>query len=131
MPEDARVQRKKMGQAVRAGLFKGLKDLDADARAAELKERLEAKGYEIAGRRRRPRRSRTRSVSATEGGGRQRHGPQANIIKGKRRRARRGQQAEAPATSRPPRRTGDEVDGEAEQAEAHRVSPLADLGGAE
>ena len=50
--EDARiVQLKKMGQAVRAGptLFKGLKDLDADARAAELKERLVAKGYEIAG----------------------------------------------------------------------------------
>ena len=50
--EDARiVQLKKMGQAVRAGptLFKGLKDLDADAKAAELKERLEAKGYEIAG----------------------------------------------------------------------------------
>ena len=40
-----------MGQAVRAGptLFKGLKDLDADAKAAELKERLVAKGYEIAG----------------------------------------------------------------------------------
>ena len=50
--EDARiVQLKKMGQAVRAGptLFKGLKDLDADAKAAELKERLVAKGYEIAG----------------------------------------------------------------------------------
>ena len=50
--EDSRiVQLKKMGQAVRAGptLFKGLKDLDADARAAELKERLVAKGYEIAG----------------------------------------------------------------------------------
>ena len=50
--EDARiVQLKKMGQAVRAGptLFKGLKDLDADAKAAELKSRLEAKGYEIAG----------------------------------------------------------------------------------
>ena len=50
--EDARiVQLKKMGQAVRAGptLFKGLKDLDADAKAAELKERLEAKGYEIEG----------------------------------------------------------------------------------
>ena len=50
--EDARiVQLKKMGQAVRAGptLFKGLKDLDADAKAAELKERLMAKGYEIAG----------------------------------------------------------------------------------
>ena len=50
--EDARiVQLKKMGQAVRAGptLFKGLKDLDADAKAAELKERLVAKGYEIEG----------------------------------------------------------------------------------
>ena len=50
--EDARiVQLKKMGQAVRAGptLFKGLKDLAADAKAAELKERLVAKGYEIAG----------------------------------------------------------------------------------
>ena len=50
--EDVRiVQLKKMGQAVRAGptLFKGLKDLDADAKAAELKERLVAKGYEIAG----------------------------------------------------------------------------------
>ena len=50
--EDSRiVQLKKMGQAVRAGptLFKGLKDLDADAKAAELKERLVAKGYEIAG----------------------------------------------------------------------------------
>ena len=50
--EDARiVQLKKMGQAVRAGptLFKGLKDLDADVKAAELKERLMAKGYEIAG----------------------------------------------------------------------------------
>ena len=50
--EDARiVQLKKMGQAVRAGptLFKGLKDLDADAKTAELKERLVAKGYEIAG----------------------------------------------------------------------------------
>ena len=35
-----------MRQAVRAGptLFKGLKDLDADAKAAELKERLVAKG---------------------------------------------------------------------------------------
>ena len=50
--EDARiVQLKKMATAVRAGptLFKGLKDLDADAKAAELKERLVAKGYEIAG----------------------------------------------------------------------------------
>ena len=37
---------------VRAGptLYRGLKDLDDDdARAAELKERLVAKGYEIAG----------------------------------------------------------------------------------
>ena len=50
--EDSRiVQLKKMGQAVRAEptLFKGLKDLDVDARAAELKERLVAKGYEIEG----------------------------------------------------------------------------------
>ena len=51
--EDARiVQLKKMATAVRAGptLYRGIKDLDDDdARAAELKERLVAKGYEIAG----------------------------------------------------------------------------------
>ena len=46
------VQLKKMATAVRAGptLYRGIKDLDDDdARAAELKERLVAKGYEIAG----------------------------------------------------------------------------------
>ena len=51
--EDARiVQLKKMATAVRAGptLYRGIKDLDDDdARATELKERLVAKGYEIAG----------------------------------------------------------------------------------
>ena len=51
--EDSRiVQLKKMATAVRAGptLYRGIKDLDDDdARAAELKERLVAKGYEIAG----------------------------------------------------------------------------------
>ena len=51
--EDARiVQLKKMATAVRAGptLYRGIKDLDDDdAKAAELKERLVAKGYEIAG----------------------------------------------------------------------------------
>ena len=41
-----------MATAVRAGptLYRGIKDLDDDdARAAELKERLVAKGYEIEG----------------------------------------------------------------------------------
>ena len=51
--EDARiVQLKKMATAVRAGptLYRGIKDLDDDdAKAAELKERLVAKGYEIEG----------------------------------------------------------------------------------
>ena len=51
--EDSRiVQLKKMATAVRAGptLYRGIKDLDDDdAKAAELKERLVAKGYEIAG----------------------------------------------------------------------------------
>ena len=104
--EDARiVQLKKMGQAVRAGptLFKGLKDLDADAKAAELKERLVAKGYEIAGAAPTvsdsawelsfkmmwsPRRFRdapfhagqgnqgSQAQARPNGGGRQRHGPQ-------------------------------------------------------
>lgn len=51
--EDPRlIALKKLGRAVRSGptLHRGLKDLDDDdARVAELKSRLEAKGYEISG----------------------------------------------------------------------------------